>query len=678
MKPVHLHSKRASQVSDSASSTPPEKRSQTGRHRAVLSLVSKESATVRPSSRIPRLSVSAVRQKAPTGLPNKQANVAAAANVTHSDVAVTTRTSIVKPKGATFVPRRSQQPEPLLPNTSGLPPSTSIHRGTVSAARKFPLGRALHRVSTPTIGRFDDGILAKPKQSHIKRSSLQKRSEEQHLAPSPSASRFTTRRISSFDSDTGLLSKKLSSLNLQTQISEPSNGCFSALVTEKDPVSSSALSQHSGSRDKDSEAFDSGLQNTFSGTCLNEKTFSNAFTSVNSSRTASLGQLAGGTKDDSRPPSEMFSPVPHGSPRADATVFRAHTIQQLNATFQRPSASSKTSLSTESPNLSSEKSFLLTQKNTNPALSEPSLPKTRTTRPFPTPKAAPKVTTARTTHPHGTITPLTKTARAANREAKTPLISSPQLTARGPKRLGRTKPLHLRVKTSRHASPQLKKELPKPALLSTENTEKENQHLPSWLTEKHPLPVVSTSQDFDSLSGFVTRRAINFPLSFTPVATPPLCTSSSFNRFGSQQHNSGLAISTPALPLQNGRFFRYIDVPSSNHSPPCPSVPIQACQLKPYLPSLQLTLSRCPVSLPVVLCDTKALLVATKAHDVQLSVIVSPSAVLSDQAIIKGAYPISIGPRTMVHPGVYIDASSGPISIGEDNIIEECVEIINR
>jgi len=39
---------------------------------------------------------------------------------------------------------------------------------------------------------------------------------------------------------------------------------------------------------------------------------------------------------------------------------------------------------------------------------------------------------------------------------------------------------------------------------------------------------------------------------------------------------------------------------------------------------------------------------------------------------------ITIGTRTVIHPRARIIASAGPIYIGENNIIEEQVQIINK
>ena len=52
-----------------------------------------------------------------------------------------------------------------------------------------------------------------------------------------------------------------------------------------------------------------------------------------------------------------------------------------------------------------------------------------------------------------------------------------------------------------------------------------------------------------------------------------------------------------------------------------------------------------------------------------------PGSVVCSTAELVG--DITVGARTVVHPGARIVATSGPIVIGEDNVIEEGVEIIN-
>lgn len=39
---------------------------------------------------------------------------------------------------------------------------------------------------------------------------------------------------------------------------------------------------------------------------------------------------------------------------------------------------------------------------------------------------------------------------------------------------------------------------------------------------------------------------------------------------------------------------------------------------------------------------------------------------------------MSVGSRTVIHPKARIIAEDGPIIIGENNIIEELVQVINR
>ena len=54
---------------------------------------------------------------------------------------------------------------------------------------------------------------------------------------------------------------------------------------------------------------------------------------------------------------------------------------------------------------------------------------------------------------------------------------------------------------------------------------------------------------------------------------------------------------------------------------------------------------------------------------------IGPGAVVCSTAQLVG--DITIGARTVVHPGARIVATSGPVIIGEDNIVEEGVEIVN-
>lgn len=58
------------------------------------------------------------------------------------------------------------------------------------------------------------------------------------------------------------------------------------------------------------------------------------------------------------------------------------------------------------------------------------------------------------------------------------------------------------------------------------------------------------------------------------------------------------------------------------------------------------------------------------------SVKISPGAVVCVEAEIRG--DVTIGARTVVHPRACIIAEAGPIVIGESNLIEEQVLIINK
>merc|ERR1712037_965300 len=58
------------------------------------------------------------------------------------------------------------------------------------------------------------------------------------------------------------------------------------------------------------------------------------------------------------------------------------------------------------------------------------------------------------------------------------------------------------------------------------------------------------------------------------------------------------------------------------------------------------------------------------------SVEVGQGAIVCSEAIITGE--VTIGGGTIVHPKARIEARAGPIIIGENNIIEEMVEIINE
>ncbi|XP_046343919.1 dynactin subunit 6-like [Haliotis rufescens] len=58
------------------------------------------------------------------------------------------------------------------------------------------------------------------------------------------------------------------------------------------------------------------------------------------------------------------------------------------------------------------------------------------------------------------------------------------------------------------------------------------------------------------------------------------------------------------------------------------------------------------------------------------SVKIAPGAVICDECELVG--DITIGTRTVIHPKARIIAEAGPIIIGEFNIVEELVEIVNR
>ncbi|KAL7058086.1 hypothetical protein AAHC03_016597 [Spirometra sp. Aus1] len=55
---------------------------------------------------------------------------------------------------------------------------------------------------------------------------------------------------------------------------------------------------------------------------------------------------------------------------------------------------------------------------------------------------------------------------------------------------------------------------------------------------------------------------------------------------------------------------------------------------------------------------------------------IAPGAVVCSESELQG--DISIGTRTVIHPKARIIAECGPIKIGESNLIEERVEIINN
>jgi len=59
-----------------------------------------------------------------------------------------------------------------------------------------------------------------------------------------------------------------------------------------------------------------------------------------------------------------------------------------------------------------------------------------------------------------------------------------------------------------------------------------------------------------------------------------------------------------------------------------------------------------------------------------MSLKISKSAVVCVEADIHG--DVEIGERTVIHPKAQIIAENGPIIIGTDNLIEECVVIRNR
>lgn len=56
---------------------------------------------------------------------------------------------------------------------------------------------------------------------------------------------------------------------------------------------------------------------------------------------------------------------------------------------------------------------------------------------------------------------------------------------------------------------------------------------------------------------------------------------------------------------------------------------------------------------------------------------IHPDAVVCMEAELRGDHKITIGANSVLHPACIIDASSGPIVIGEGNIIEEQVRISN-
>ena len=59
-----------------------------------------------------------------------------------------------------------------------------------------------------------------------------------------------------------------------------------------------------------------------------------------------------------------------------------------------------------------------------------------------------------------------------------------------------------------------------------------------------------------------------------------------------------------------------------------------------------------------------------------MSLKISKTAVVCVEADIQG--DVEIGERTVIHPKAQILAQNGPIVIGTDNLIEECVVICNK
>lgn len=56
--------------------------------------------------------------------------------------------------------------------------------------------------------------------------------------------------------------------------------------------------------------------------------------------------------------------------------------------------------------------------------------------------------------------------------------------------------------------------------------------------------------------------------------------------------------------------------------------------------------------------------------------IISPDAVVCNLAQLKGS--VTVGANTIIHPTCLIFAKNGPIVIGNGNIFEEVVNIINE
>jgi dynactin-6 len=55
---------------------------------------------------------------------------------------------------------------------------------------------------------------------------------------------------------------------------------------------------------------------------------------------------------------------------------------------------------------------------------------------------------------------------------------------------------------------------------------------------------------------------------------------------------------------------------------------------------------------------------------------ISTEAVVCQDAELIG--DVTIGARTVVHPKAIVNAKGGPIIIGEDNVLEEQIEIVNN
>lgn len=207
--------------------------------------------------------------------------------------------------------------------------------------------------------------------------------------------------------------------------------------------------------------------------------------------------------------------------------------------------------------------------------------------------------------------------------------------------------------------------------------------LPSWLTAKHSLPHTGVTPSLDAnlsnvLAGTPRSNLKNVALGFTPIISPSLRLTSSHVPTATNAIREGIATSTGDIhtPFENGVFRRYIDSPSSEtRSMSVSDIPLSSA-FKLRAPAALLP-RECCVTTPAVAGVVKAAL-ALKGKDPETPVVISPSANVWEKTIIKGQHPVTIGPRTLIHPGVYIDAALGPINIGEDNLIEEYVEIINQ